>query len=258
MKNAGLFIRSWVHMIWMLLTVVPFTVVILLMALFGVSKSRRYPVAVTWLTHCVDAARWICGIEYQLIGQDNLAPLKDVPVVVLVKHQSTYETFLMPGIMPKPLAYVFKKELLRIPFFGWSIGSLDMVHIDRANHIRAFAKVISRGKELLAKGHWVIMFPEGTRIPRGEVGQYKPGGTRLAIAAGAYVLPVAVSSARCWPKNSMIKTPGLVTVSIGPAMDSQARSAPELMQEVQHWIEHEMRRIDPQGYASLDSEVAPT
>ena len=247
-------LRSSLHMLWMLVTVVPFTFVILLMALFGVSKAHRYPVARTWLTHCVDSARWICGVRYQLIGQEHLEPLKDVPVVVLVKHQSTYETFLMPGICPKPLAYVFKKELLRIPFFGWSIGSLDMVHIDRANNIRAFAKVISRGKELLAKGHWVIMFPEGTRIARGQVGDYKPGGTRLAIAAGARVLPVAVSSARCWPKHSFVKTPGFVTVSFGPSIDSANRAAPELMQEVQQWIEGEMRRIDPEGYASLGSE----
>lgn len=256
MSKALAFVRSSLHMLWMLVTVVPFTLVILLMALFGVSKAHRYPVARTWLTHCVDSAKWICGVRYELIGQENLEPLKDVPVVVLVKHQSTYETFLMPGIMPKPLAYVFKKELLRIPFFGWSIGSLDMVHIDRASSIRAFAKVISRGKELLAKGHWVIMFPEGTRVARGEVGEYKPGGTRLAIAAGARVLPVAVSSARCWPKHSFIKTPGLVTVSIGPAIESTDRAAPELMQEVQQWIEIEMRRIDPQAYEIVGTENA--
>jgi 1-acyl-sn-glycerol-3-phosphate acyltransferase len=243
-------LRSSLHMLWMLVTVVPFTLVILLMALFRVSKTHRYPVARAWLTHCVNSARWICGVRYEVIGHENLAPLENRPVVVLVKHQSTYETFLMPGIMPKPLAYVFKKELLKIPFFGWSIGSLDMVHIDRASSIRAFAKVISRGKELLTKGHWVIMFPEGTRVARGEVGDYKPGGTRLAIAAGAWVLPVAVSSARCWPKHSFIKTPGLVSVSIGPAIDSEGRQAPELMQEVQQWIETEMRRIDAPAYAS--------
>eukprot|EP01041_Mallomonas_annulata_P019084 gene19083-38278_t len=104
------------------------------------------------------------------------------------------------------------------------------------------------GKDLLAKGIWIIMFPEGTRIPRGQTGTYKLGGTRLAVATGAPVIPVAVTSAKCWPRKAFIKTPGVVEVSIGKPIPSQGREPKELMEEVQAWIESEMRRLDPGAY----------
>jgi 1-acyl-sn-glycerol-3-phosphate acyltransferase len=165
-----------------------------------------------------------------------------------VKHQSTYETFLMPVIMPKDLAYVFKRELLYVPFFGWAIGQLDMIHIDRKLKSQAFQKVVQQGKDLLDKGIWVIMFPEGTRIERGQSGNYKSGGTRLAIETGVPVIPIAVNSAVCWPRKAFIKKPGIVTVSIGQAIPSLGRQPDELMVDVESWIENEMRVLDPSAY----------
>jgi 1-acyl-sn-glycerol-3-phosphate acyltransferase len=150
--------------------------------------------------------------------------------------------------MPHPLAFVFKKELLYVPFFGWSMARLDMIHIDRSLRARAFAKVVSQGKGLLARGVWVIMFPEGTRIPRGEKGEYKSGGTRLAIQTGAPVFPIAVSSAKCWPRKAFVKHPGTVDVSIGPAISGEGRRPEEMMREVEAWIETEMHRLDPEAY----------
>ena len=158
--------------------------------------------------------------------------------------------------MPRALAYVFKKELLSIPFFGWSIGSLDMIHIDRKHGSRAFHKVVEQGKRLLAQGIWVIMFPEGTRVARGEVGEYKTGATRLAIMTGVPVVPIAVTSAKCWPRKSFVKKPGVVDVSIGPMIDSTGRKHEELMAEVQNWIEAEMRRLDPEAYSSTSHSTA--
>jgi 1-acyl-sn-glycerol-3-phosphate acyltransferase len=169
---------------------------------------------------------------------------------LLVKHQSTYETFLMPVIMPHPLAYVFKKELLKVPFFGWAIGRLDMIHIDRSQRAQAFNKVVAQGRELLARGVWVIMFPEGTRIPRGQRGTYKSGGTRLAVATGAPVIPIAVTSAKCWPRKALIKRAGVVDVSIGQPIETTGRDPEELMRQVEEWIESEMRRLDPEAYAT--------
>ena len=242
------FIRSVLHALLLLLTVVPYALFILLLAAVGVRGERLYVVAAAWLRLSVNSARFLIGIRYQIQGQENLPQGKTSPAVLLVKHQSTYETFLMPAIMPHPLAYVFKRELLSIPFFGWAIGRLDMIHIDRSQRTQAFAKVVTQGKALLDQGVWVIMFPEGTRIPRGEVGAYKTGGTRLAIETGAPVIPIAVTSARCWPRRAFVKHPGVVDVSIGPAIPSQGREPDELMQQVQAWIESEMRRLDPQAY----------
>jgi len=159
---------------------------------------------------------------------------------------------LLPTLMPHPLAYVFKKELLYVPFFGWAMGRLDMIHIDRGRGARAFNKVVAQGKLLLARGIWIIMFPEGTRIPRGKKGVYKSGGTRLAIETGAPVIPIAVSSAKCWPRRAFVKMSGIVDVSIGKPIPSQGRQADELMREVEAWIEAEMRRLDPEAYPKAD------
>ena len=243
-------LRSTLHMAFMFVTVIPYTLAILVARLFGAKGDARYAIAQKWLTLSIDAARVIMGIRYEVQGQDNLPVGETSPAILLVKHQSTYETFLMPAIMPHPLAYVFKKELLYVPFFGWSIGSLDMIHIDRSQRAKAFAKVVEQGKALLDRGVWVIMFPEGTRIPRGQRGSYKSGGARLAIATGAPVIPVAVTSAKCWPRKAFIKNPGVVDVSIGKPISSVGRDADELMREVETWIEAEMQRLDPEAYSA--------
>ena len=193
-------LRSVLHALVMLLTVVPYALFILALAAVGVRGERLYWVAAAWLRLCIQSARMLIGIRYEVQGFEHLPEGKTSPAVLLVKHQSTYETFLMPAIMPHPLAYVFKRELLSIPFFGWAMGRLDMIHIDRSQRAKAFAKVVEQGKDLLAKGVWVIMFPEGTRIPRGQRGQYKSGGARLAVATDTPVIPIAVTSARCWPR----------------------------------------------------------
>jgi 1-acyl-sn-glycerol-3-phosphate acyltransferase len=241
-------LRSTLHMAFMFVTVIPYTLLILLARVLGAKGNVRYGFAQKWLTLSIDAARVLMGIRYQVQGQENLPVGETSPAILLVKHQSTYETFLMPAIMPHPLAYVFKKELLYVPFFGWSIGSLDMIHIDRSQRAKAFSKVVEQGQALLDRGVWVIMFPEGTRIPRGERGSYKTGGTRLAIATGAPVIPIAVTSAKCWPRKAFIKTPGVVDVSIGKPIPSVGRDADELMREVEAWIEAEMHRLDPEAY----------
>lgn len=243
------FLRSLIHMLWMGITVVPYTLAILLVRLAGGSAALRWSIARAWLRLSVDSLQWFCGVRYRVQGMEHLPTNPQQGVVLLAKHQSTYETFLLPAIMPRALAYVFKKELLSIPFFGWSIGSLDMIHIDRKHGTRAFHKVVEQGKRLLGKGIWVVMFPEGTRVARGDVGEYKSGATRLAIMSGVPVVPIAVTSAKCWPRKVFTKIPGVVDVSIGQPIATEGRKHEELMAEVQHWIETEMRRLDADAYA---------
>jgi len=242
------FLRSCLHMLWMVLTVIPYTLAVLLVAWSGAAPQRVWRVARAWLKLSVDSARVLLGIRWRVHGMEHLPQDAQQGVVLLVKHQSTYETFLLPAILPRPLAFVFKKELLRVPFFGWSIGSLDMIHIDRKKGARAFFAVVEQGKRLLAQGTWVIMFPEGTRIARGQTGEYKTGATRLAIMAKVPVVPIAVTSATCWPRKAFIKTPGVVDVSIGAPIASHGRKPEELMRQAQDWIEAEMRRLDPDAY----------
>ena len=241
-------IRSILHGLWMLVTVIPWGIWMVLSSLWA-SGEAMYWKAERWLGWQIGALRVLCGVRVRVTGMENLPEGKTSPAILLVKHQSTLETFLIPTLMPHPLAYVFKRELIYIPFFGWAIGRMDMIHIDRSQRTQAFNKVVEQGKRLLAQGVWVIMFPEGTRIPRGQVGTYKTGGTRLAIATGAPVIPIAVSSAKVWPRKAFVKHPGVVDVSIGKPIPSEGRSPDDLMQEVQDWIESEMRRLDPEAYA---------
>ena len=124
-----------------------------------------------------------------------------------------------------------------------------MIHIDRSRRTEAWAKVLAQGKRLMSQGNWVIMFPEGTRIPRGQAGDYKSGAARLAITTGTPIVPIAVTSARCWPRKSWLLRPGLIEVSIGRPIPVEGRRPDELTQEVQAWIEAEMRRLDPEAYA---------
>lgn len=240
-------IRSVLHVLWMIMTVIPWALFVVVFSYFA-SSTRIYWWCAGWLRVAVNSGVWILGIQNRVTGMDNLPLGAKEPAVLLVKHQSTWETFVMPTLMPHPLAYVFKKELLRVPFFGWAMARMDMIHIDRGQRSQAFAKVVTQGKRLMSEGVWVIMFPEGTRIPRGEVGIYKTGGTRLAIEAGVPVIPIAVTSARCWPTRAFVKRPGIVDISIGKPISSEGREPEELMQEVQTWIESEMRRLDPQAY----------
>ena len=102
------------------------------------------------------------------------------------------------------------------------------------------------------------MFPEGTRVGRGEVGDYKSGAARLACMCGVPVVPVAITSARCWPRNGFVRYPGTVEVSIGPPIPTTGRKHDELTAEVQRWIEAEMRRLDPEAYPEAASPAAPS
>jgi len=240
-------LRSLLHMLVMMVTVVPWALAVLLAAPF-LSSTKIYWMCVGWLRLAVRSGEIILGIRNRIIGYENLPVGSTAPAVLLVKHQSTWETFCMPTLMPHPLAYVFKKELLYVPFFGWAMARMDMIHIDRSKRAQAFNKVVSQGQRLLDQGTWVIMFPEGTRIERGQQGTYKSGGTRLAVATGAPVIPVAVTSGRCWPRKALIKRPGTVDFSIGKPIPSQGREPDELMREVETWIEAEMRRLDPEAY----------
>ncbi len=243
-------LRAILHMIWMVVTVIPWALAVMGLSIFT-RGGPVYWVAVSWLRIAIQGARWILGIRIRVSGRENLPDGRTSPAILLAKHQSTLETFLLPTLMPHPLAYVFKRELIYIPFFGWAIARLDMVHIDRRQRAAAFAKVVEQGKRLLSQGVWVIMFPEGTRTERGGQGQYKSGGTRLAVATGAPVIPIAVTSGKVWPRKAFIKKPGVVDVSIGRPIPSEGRDPEELMREVEAWIEAEMRRLDPEAYAPV-------
>ncbi|MEI7536253.1 MAG: lysophospholipid acyltransferase family protein [Comamonadaceae bacterium] len=240
-------IRSVLHMAWMLLTVIPWGLALVFASLW-VRRTPLWWFAVNWFRVVIWGTRVFLGVRVQVSGMEYLPTGQTTSAILLSKHQSALETLLLPTLISHPLAFVFKRELLRIPFFGWSMARLDMIHIDRDSRAKALKQVVIQGKALLEQGVWIILFPEGTRIERGQQGTYQTAGTRLAVQAGAPVIPIAVSSGKCWPRKGFIKYPGVVQVSIGRPIASVGREPKELMREVEAWIEAEMRRIDPEAY----------
>ncbi len=243
-------LRSLLFVLWMAATVIPWGLAMVALSVFQ-RGAPLYWGCVGWLRTAMWGVRVICGVRWRVTGMHHLPTAEDGRAAVLLapKHQSTLETFLFPTLMPHPLAYVFKRELLYIPFFGWAMGRMDMIHIDRSKRTEAWNKVAEQGKRLFDQGIWVIMFPEGTRIKRGAQGTYKTGSSRLAISAGVPIVPIAVTSAKCWPRKSFLVRPGLVDISIGQPIPSVGRDPEGLMRDVETWIEAEMRRLDPEAYA---------
>lgn len=243
--RINLIIRSLLFILIMILVTIIWSSICLFFTPI-LSYRKRYYLTSRWNIFIIWAARIICGIHYQIKGLENLP--NTTPVILLSKHQSIWETIFYVMAIPRPLAFVFKKELVYIPFFGWSIALLRMIPINRKKNHNAFLQVLTLGQKCLANGQTIVMFPEGTRISVGKKGKYKQGGPRLAIATNTVIIPIAVNAGECWPKKSFIKIPGMITVSIGPPIIPKGLNAKELSQRVESWIESEMKIISPQNY----------
>jgi 1-acyl-sn-glycerol-3-phosphate acyltransferase len=242
-------VRSLLVFLWIVVSVIPVGLALLISSLFLKEDKLWWWFAAPWLRGAITAARLVGRVDYRLHGEENLPSKEDMRRVILCpKHQSTWETFYFPSMTSHMLAYVFKQELLKIPVFGWAMGRLNMIHIDRSKRQDAWNKVAEQGVVLMDKGKWIIMFPEGTRTERGSKGNYKTGATRLACATNAYVIPIAVTSGRCWPRRSFWMIPGVIDVSIGEPIYAEGRQPEELMDEIERWIETEMHRLDPDAY----------
>jgi 1-acyl-sn-glycerol-3-phosphate acyltransferase len=194
----------------------------------------------------------VLKLRYRVLGRENI-PAR--PSVVLSKHQSAWETVGLQDIFP-PQVFVLKRSLLLIPFLGWAFAAVKMIQIDRGAGMNALRQVEKQGGERLRAGYWVVIFPEGTRTAPGERRRYKSGGAMLAVSAGVPAVPVAHDAGEFWGKNAFIKKPGLITVSIGPAIDPQGKSAEEVNALAEQWIEAEMRKISPHRYPETPGDVA--
>jgi len=188
-----------------------------------------------------------------VLGAENVPP---PPFIVLAKHQSAWESLVFQAIFP-PQVWVVKREVLWIPFFGWGLALLSPIAIDRRAGSRALNKLLEQGRERLARGLCIVIFPEGTRVKPGHRGKYRAGGAWLAVKTGTTVLPVAHNAGELWPRNAFIKRPGLVTVSIGAPIDARRFTPDALNGTVEDWIENEVRRIsqpDQSERSAVNSE----
>jgi 1-acyl-sn-glycerol-3-phosphate acyltransferase len=201
----------------------------------------RFKFIIGWCWLNLFAARWICGIRDRVIGAENIPP-RDKPHIVMSKHSSTWETLALNFFFP-PLAFVAKKELLSIPFFGWAFTLASPITIDRKAGVDAMQQIATQGQQRLAQGFWIVFYPEGTRIRAGTRAHYKTGAARLALLLGVPVVPVAHNAGYLWPKGVLGKRPGTVTVSIGPPIGIEGKDMQRLTNEVESWIENEVARL---------------
>lgn len=207
---------------------------------FPLPALTRYRIITVWTRWVMWASRVICGIRYRVIGRKNIP---HQPCIILAKHQSAWETMGFQLIFP-PQVWVLKRELLRVPFFGWGLAMLSPIAIDRSLRRAALQQLVEQGQQRLAAGFNIVIFPEGTRIAPGRRGKYRAGGAHLALQTGALVLPVAHNAGLRWGRNAFLKYPGLITVSIGAPIKPDGMDAETLIRRVEHWIEDEMPQLD--------------
>lgn len=242
-------LRSTLFLLLVSVWTIPFGVLVSLAVIFPIGV--RYRVIALWRAGFMALCHTVLGIRYRVIGRENI-PAE--PSVVLAKHQSAWETVGLQEVFP-PLVFVLKKELLRLPFFGWGLAALKMISIDRAAAKDALKQVFEQGRERLAAGYWVVVFPEGTRVAPGQTCRYKPGGAHLAVRAGTRVVPVAHDAGEIWGRNAFHILPGMITVSIGPPIDPIDKSAARINALASAWIEGEMRRLSPHRYPAAPADA---
>ena len=235
--RVGAAVRSVLFALLQVIVTPPWALVALLT--FPLPPLARYRIISGWSRFMVASAERICGVRYRVIGAENIP---SEPCIILSKHESAWETLAFQVIFP-PQVWVVKRELLRIPFFGWGLAMLRPVAIDRNAGSRALKQMVEQSRERLERGFSIVVFPEGTRVAPGTSGVYQVGGAWLARNTGAPMLPVAHNAGPYWPKNAFVKRPGVITVSVGPPVHAGGEKPAALMQNMARWIESETRRI---------------
>lgn len=241
-----LLIRSLLFQAWFFGTVVVFA--ILVVASWPLPLPVRFTLARMWGRGMLWAGRFFCGLEYVIEGMEYIP---DRPSVIMSKHSTVFEAYAQLVFFPAQ-SWVVKRELMWVPLFGWGLAALRAISIDRNAGRSAVMQVISQGKERLASGMFVTIFPEGTRVAPGATRKYGVSGAALAREAGCPIVPVAHNAGDFWPRRSVIKRPGLIRLCIGPAIMPGEMAPREINGVVQEWIEGKMREISS-AYQRADS-----
>ena len=231
------FIRSLVFFL-LQLVVTPLYALIAILT-FPFPPITRYRIISGWALIMLWLLRVLCGIRMEVRGAENIPK---TPCVVLCKHQSAWETIALQKVFP-PQVWVLKRELLWLPFFGWGLAMTSPIAIKRSKGKEAIKQLLRQGKQRLEQGFCVVIFPEGTRIPYGQRGKYKIGGALLAASSGTPAVPVAHNAGRLWGRQSFLKYPGVISMSIGAPINPAGLKAEEINRLAEEWIEAEIARM---------------
>lgn len=238
-SDLNLFIRSAIFSVFSIIFII--TASLSAALAFVLPLSVRFNIITGYLRFYMIALKYICHINYHIEGLDNIP--KDQRVVVMCKHQSTWETFFLP-ILFRNVAMIAKRELLWVPFFGWGFAASEPITINRNNKSSAMQQIIKKGDACLKADRDIIAFPEGTRVPVGVVGNYRLGAARLIAATGSPFICVAHNAGRYWPRRRFIKQPGTIKVVISPLMMSEGKTPEQILASAKTWIETTITRID--------------
>ena len=203
------------------------------------SLQTRWRLLQVWVNFILWWLKVTCKLTHEVQGSEHITPEAGI---VFSKHQSTWETIALQQIFPVQV-WVAKRELMWIPFFGWGLAMMKCIHIKRGSGRAAVKQLVTQGRARLNEGIWVIIFPEGTRIPAGQRGRYRIGGAVLAEQSGYPIVPVAHNAGEYWPRRSFIKRPGVIQVRIGAPIDPAGKTAQQLLTEASDWIEDRMAEI---------------
>ncbi|CAD5107073.1 lysophospholipid acyltransferase family protein [Zestomonas carbonaria] len=220
-------------------------------------RARYRFIVQNWCRFAVGLARVMVGLRYEVSGSENIP---EQPCVILAKHQSTWETFFLSGYF-EPLSQVLKRELLYVPFFGWAMALLKPIAIDRDNPKAALKQVAQKGHQRLQEGCWVLIFPEGTRVPVDQIGKFSRSGAALAVNSNLPVLPIAHNAGLFWPKEGWAKFPGTIQVKIGPAMYAKGegpRAVAELNDRAFAWVAQAQAQISGNVSLPADAKAKPS
>lgn len=233
----GQWLRSILFTIYLFASVGIFGVVVVLSRVLGGAMSYRlargWAVATLWLL------KVLCRLDYRVDGTEHLPSEASV---ILIKHSSAWETIAQLTILPRQ-TWVLKRELLWVPIFGWVLMILKPIAINRGAGRSAVQQVVAQGRRRLAEGLWVVIFPEGTRVPAGESRRYGLGGALLAAAAGRPIVPVAHNAGEFWPRRGWLKRRGTIHVVIGPPIATSGKEPRQINAEVRAWIETQLEAM---------------
>ena len=224
-----LFLRSLLYFLGS--TLVLSVLVILALCFFFLPVKYRYAILSKWALFCMWWLKVTLNIKLNVIGKENIPNRASV---VVSNHQSTWETLALQTIFPHQ-TWVLKQELQLIPIFGWGLVLLKPIIINRGEKLKAIKKVIKQGSSRIKEGLFVIVFPEGTRQPHTQLGEYQNGGMAIAKKTGCDIVPVYHNAGTLWPKGSFVKNSGTITVVIGPAIKPDGKNASTLTKEVREW-----------------------
>jgi len=182
------------------------------MILFGADGARG--AVKIWARTILTGLRALTGVRHRIEGAEHLP--KD-GAIVAANHQSMWETVVFFTLLPKPV-FILKKELLRIPVFGWWAKPAGNIAVDRKGGARALRALRREAADKIARGCQVIVFPESTRLQPGEVRKFQPGVAGVYLAANAPCVPVAHDSGRHWRHPGIMKVPGEIILRILPAI----------------------------------------